>query len=242
MITYQEAKTPKKMFRTGIFTILVIAIDDEWVNASISEFILQDFDCTATADIDRIAEIMIEESPDLVLIDVDLFQNFDGDKRLLRRLRTEEGLLIIGLVSENQLQDITFALGLDDFIIKPCRPCEVVARARHLFWLNSNVDNDNLIKYGDLLMDLTSYEVYVGNRLINLSFKEYELLKVLVNNRGRVMSRQVLLDKIWGYDYYGGDRTVDVHIRRLRSKIEDANHSFIDTVRNVGYRFKTSSS
>jgi two-component system alkaline phosphatase synthesis response regulator PhoP len=80
--------------------------------------------------------------------------------------------------------------------------------------------------------------VYVGTRLVNLTFMEYELLKFLATNKGRVFSRSKLLDEIWGYDYYGGDRTVDVHIRRLRSKIEDATHTFISTVRNIGYRFK----
>ena len=77
----------------------------------------------------------------------------------------------------------------------------------------------------------------MDNRIIDLTFKEYELLKLMATNRGRVFTRDNLLDKIWGYDYFGGDRTVDVHIRRLRSKIEDANHSYIETVRNIGYKF-----
>ena len=101
-----------------------------------------------------------------------------------------------------------------------------------------NIDGGNLIKHGDLVLDLIKYEVSVAGRLIDLSFKEYELLKILISNKGRVLNRQTLLDKVWGYDYYGGDRTVDVHIRRLRSKIEDADHEFIQTVRNVGYKFK----
>ena len=74
--------------------------------------------------------------------------------------------------------------------------------------------------------------------MIELTFKEYELLKFLASHQGRVYTREALLNKVWGYDYYGGDRTVDVHIRRLRSKIEDAKHTFIETVRNIGYRFK----
>ena len=74
--------------------------------------------------------------------------------------------------------------------------------------------------------------------VVELTFKEYELLKFLAGNKGRVCTRETLLDKVWGYDYYGGDRTVDVHVRRLRSKIEDSKHIFIDTVRNIGYRFR----
>ncbi|MFA5148449.1 MAG: winged helix-turn-helix domain-containing protein, partial [Candidatus Omnitrophota bacterium] len=93
------------------------------------------------------------------------------------------------------------------------------------------------IKAGDLLIDVSRYEVTVNGGKIELTFKEYELLKFLASNKGRVYSRDQLLDKIWGYDYYGGTRTVDVHIRRLRSKIEDRRHTFIETIRNIGYKF-----
>ena len=79
------------------------------------------------------------------------------------------------------------------------------------------------------------------NRVIELTFKEYELLLYLAGNKGRVFTRESLLNKVWGYDLFGGDRTVDVHIRRLRSKIEDPEHTFIETVRNIGYRFKKNS-
>ena len=77
----------------------------------------------------------------------------------------------------------------------------------------------------------------MGCKVVELTFKEYELLKFLASNRGRVYTREALLNKVWGYDYYGGDRTVDVHVRRLRSKIEDSKRTFIETVRNIGYRF-----
>ena len=97
---------------------------------------------------------------------------------------------------------------------------------------------DTIIKAGDLAIDPIRCEVEVGGRLMALTFKEYELLKLLATNKGKVFTREALLNEIWGYDYYGGDRTVDVHIRRLRSKIEDPEHSFIDTVRNIGYKFK----
>ena len=88
------------------------------------------------------------------------------------------------------------------------------------------------------MIDIARCEVSVGGRLVMLTFKEYQLLKFLASNRGTVFTRDALLNKVWGYDFFGGDRTVDVHIRRLRSKIEDANHAFIETVRNIGYRFR----
>jgi two-component system alkaline phosphatase synthesis response regulator PhoP len=94
-----------------------------------------------------------------------------------------------------------------------------------------------LISAGDLVIDPERYDVYVANKAVLLTFKEYELLKLLASNPGRVYSREALLEQVWGYQYFGGTRTVDVHVRRLRSKIEDATHTFIDTVWNVGYRF-----
>jgi two-component system alkaline phosphatase synthesis response regulator PhoP len=93
------------------------------------------------------------------------------------------------------------------------------------------------VRCGDLVIDLDNCEVTVAGRLITLTFKEYELLRFMAAIPGRVFTRDALLDEVWGHDYFGGDRTVDVHIRRLRSKIEDSTHTFIDTVRNIGYRF-----
>ena len=95
-----------------------------------------------------------------------------------------------------------------------------------------------MIRVGDLAIDLSRYEVTQGGRRMELTFKEYELLKFFATNPGKVFSREHLLNAVWGYDYYGGTRTVDVHIRRLRSKIENGPVLFIDTVRNVGYRFR----
>ena len=95
-----------------------------------------------------------------------------------------------------------------------------------------------MIRAGDLVIDLANCEVRVEGKIVELTFKEYELLKFLAKDRGRVFTREALLNKVWGYDYFGGDRTVDVHVRRLRSKIELSGQTFIETVRNIGYRFK----
>jgi DNA-binding response OmpR family regulator len=95
-----------------------------------------------------------------------------------------------------------------------------------------------MVRVGDMTINAANFEVSVGGRRVSLRFKEYELLLLMAANPGRVYSREALLNKVWGYDYLGGTRTVDVHIRRLRSKIEDAEHTFIETVWQVGYRFK----
>ena len=95
-----------------------------------------------------------------------------------------------------------------------------------------------MIRAGSLVINPSTYEVSLRGKRVNLRFKEYELLRLLATNPGRVYSREALLSSIWGYDYFGGTRTVDVHIRRLRSKIEDAEHPYIETIWNVGYRFR----
>ena len=126
---------------------------------------------------------------------------------------------------------------IDDFVMRPYRLSELEIRIKKLLRREST-DASEQIKRGDLVIDLAKCEVSVAGRPILLTFKEYQLLKFLAGNQGRVFSRDALLNKVWGYEYYGGDRTVDVHIKRLRSKIEDANHAFIETVRNIGYRLK----
>ena len=99
-------------------------------------------------------------------------------------------------------------------------------------------DRGDLVRQGDLVINRVNYEVSLRGRRLNLRFKEYELLLLMATTPGRVYTREALLERIWGYDYLGGTRTVDVHIRRLRSKIEDADHTFIETVWQVGYRFR----
>ena len=96
-----------------------------------------------------------------------------------------------------------------------------------------------MIRAGDLVLDLDRYDVTLMGRKVLLTYKEYQMLVLLASNPGRGYTRESLLIEVWGYDYFGGTRTVDVHIRRLRSKIEDASNSFIETIWNVGYRFKT---
>jgi DNA-binding response OmpR family regulator len=127
---------------------------------------------------------------------------------------------------------------VDDYVRSKGAPDDLVVRVRRLLWKRHRVDSRNVLKCGDLVMDLGNYTVQIGGRTVDLTYKEYELLRFLATNRDRVYSRETLLNKVWGYDFYGGARTVDVHVRRLRSKIEDRHHTFIETVRNVGYRFR----
>ena len=146
---------------------------------------------------------------------------------------------VLGLVRPGQLREIDASLGLDDFVLVPADPGEVVARLALLYARHrSRSANEDEIHVGDLRINLARYEVWVGVRQVTLTFKEYELLRILASRPGHVFTRNTLLDVVWGYDYFGGTRTVDVHVRRLRSKIEDPSHTFVETVRNVGYRLR----
>lgn len=146
---------------------------------------------------------------------------------------------VLGLVRPGQLREIEASLGLDDFVLVPADPAEVIARLALLYARHrARSANEDEINVGDLRINLARYEVWVGVRQVTLTFKEYELLRILASRPGHVFTRNTLLDVVWGYDYFGGTRTVDVHVRRLRSKIEDPTHTFVETVRNVGYRLR----
>lgn len=143
----------------------------------------------------------------------------------------------IAVLRSDQIASFDFQAGFDDFIVYPALADEVAARVKRVIWLKSGIESDNVLRAADLHIDLSNYKVYVAGKPVDLTYKEYELLRFLASNRDKVFTREALLNRVWGYDFYGGARTVDVHVRRLRSKIEDRGHTFIETVRNVGYRF-----
>lgn len=142
---------------------------------------------------------------------------------------------VLAIVPSEMSPVVAASVAIDDFAVAGADPEEIRTRVRRL--ASTSPSGGEIVRRGDLTIDTTTCEVSLSGTLIELTFKEYELLKFLAAHPGRVHSREALLNSVWGYDYYGGDRTVDVHIRRLRSKIEDASHTFIDTVRNIGYRF-----
>jgi DNA-binding response OmpR family regulator len=147
------------------------------------------------------------------------------------------GVPVIAAISWDLLRTPNVQIGADDVIVVPWRLGELRLRIARLLDKKTPPPEASLINAGDLVIDPERYDVYVASKPVLLTFKEYELLKLLSSNPGRVYSREALLEQVWGYQYFGGTRTVDVHVRRLRSKIEDATHTFIDTVWNVGYRF-----
>ena len=189
---------------------------------------------------DTTAHLEGETPPDAVLINL-IHQPNDALARelLAGDLRLGQTATIV-LLAPEQVESFDSGLAADDFLVWPASSAELVVRLRRALWRRTGVDSNSAVRCGDLVMDLSSYRVFLSGRAIDLTYKEYELLRFLASHPDRVFTRETLLNRVWGYEFYGGARTVDVHIRRLRSKVEDANHSFIETVRNVGYRFKAS--
>lgn len=179
-----------------------------------------------------------DEEYDLAVIDLGSVGEDRTAASLIDSVGGAETKPVIVVAGPDQINAFDPIRDVDDYVRLRGAPDDLVVRVRRLLWKKHRVDSRNVLKCGDLVMDLGNYTVQVGGRTVELTYKEYELLRFLATNRDRVYSRETLLNKVWGYDFYGGARTVDVHVRRLRSKIEDRHHTFIETVRNVGYRFR----
>jgi DNA-binding response OmpR family regulator len=143
-------------------------------------------------------------------------------------------LLVNGAqIGELELRDDLF----DDFCLAPFHPRELEARLKHLFWRTGRGTRPELVEYGPLVLNLETYQAAIDGEPLDLTYMEYELLKFLASHPGKVFTRETLLSRVWGYEYYGGARTVDVHVRRLRAKLGEEHAGLIHTVRSVGYRF-----
>ena len=192
----------------------------------------------AFAALDDVLHDAGDETPALLLISLLGRPDAAAVRNLLRSSEMPHGVASLALLRADDLAGLDFGAGFDDFIVFPVTSEELTARVRRAIWVKSGVESDNTLRAEDLHIDLSNYKVFVAGRPVDLTYKEYELLRFLAQNPDKVFTREALLNRVWGYEYYGGARTVDVHIRRLRSKIEDRTHTFIETVRNVGYRFR----
>ena len=152
-----------------------------------------------------------------------------------RRLRST---VVMAIVPDHHLTSFSLRDEVDDFVVAPLREAELRARLTRLFARIHEAPSATAVVAGELTIDPATYDVTLSGARVDLTLKEYELLKYLVTNPGRVFTRDQLLDSVWGYDYVGGTRTVDVHIRRLRAKLGELGETAIDTVRGVGYSFR----
>jgi len=180
------------------------------------------------------------ERPSLVLLDI-MLPGIDGLEvcRRLKGDRMTSNIPIIMLTARGDEVDkiLGLELGADDYITKPFSVRELGARVKSLLRrvAPQQESEPQTLRSSDIMIDITNYEAFKGGEKLSLTLKEFELLKVLVLSRGKVLTRDFLLDRIWGYEFYGETRTVDVHIRHLRQKLGE--EPYIETVRGVGYRF-----
>ncbi|MER8183197.1 response regulator transcription factor [Kitasatospora sp. NPDC094015] len=180
------------------------------------------------------------DTPSADVILVDGRRDLPQIRSLCQLLRsTGIGCPLILVVTEGGLAAVTAEWGIDDVLLDTAGPAEVEARLRLATGrLQVSVDDSPMeIRNGDLSVDEATYSAKLKGRVLDLTFKEFELLKYLAQHPGRVFTRAQLLQEVWGYDYFGGTRTVDVHVRRLRAKLGVEHEQLIGTVRNVGYRF-----
>ncbi|MFF8774063.1 response regulator transcription factor [Kitasatospora sp. NPDC015120] len=180
------------------------------------------------------------DTPSADVILVDGRRDLPQIRSLCQLLRsTGIGCPLILVVTEGGLAAVTADWGIDDVLLDTAGPAEVEARLRlALGRLQVTTDDSpGEIRSGDLSVDEATYSAKLKGRVLDLTFKEFELLKYLAQHPGRVFTRAQLLQEVWGYDYFGGTRTVDVHVRRLRAKLGVEHEGLIGTVRNVGYRF-----
>ena len=214
--------------------VLLLATSDELPYFKCLE--ASGFTVSVAQDLPELKSLALDIGSGLILVNLALIPT-DEQHDLLQHCKDSQ-IPVISIISPDHNHAIDPFLAVEDFIFHPPSDTELKARVNRALWKNGSWDTTQIIRVGDLTIDQERYDITVDGRRVILTFKEYQLLCLLATNEGRVHTREQLLRRIWGYDYFGGTRTVDVHIRRLRSKLEDAGHLFIETVRNVGYRFR----
>jgi DNA-binding response OmpR family regulator len=222
----------------GQRNLLVIGRESESLAGLNSGLAESGFYCSVIPYREEIIERISEQPPDAVIIEVNGYVRASEMRSFINRIKHISGIPVLALAVAGIFEEIGDSEDIDDFLMSPYNAEELALRLRRLLQRNEIAEAGEIIGFDGLKIDLARCEVTVSGKKVELTFKEYELLKFLAANPGRVHTREALLDKVWGLDYFGGDRTVDVHIRRLRSKIDTPDNEFIETVRNIGYKFR----
>ena len=222
----------------------ILVVDDEQSIRELLEFNLKKNGYETLTAADGLEALQKAEGTDLILLDL-MLPEIDGIE-VRRRLKTAARTAYIPIImltakAEEVDRIIGLEMGADDYVAKPFSMRELMARIKAVLRRSSSSDrnNSNVLVIGRLKIDFASYQVWLADASVPLTPKEFDLLKLLVTNQGRAFSRDELLERVWGYEYYGDTRTVDVHIRHLRSKLaaDEALSNAIETVRGVGYLF-----
>jgi DNA-binding response OmpR family regulator len=224
----------------GTIGKVLIVDDDENICEVIKMYVQSSGYDTRVCHDGKEAEVVFSEyKPDLVLLDI-MLPHIDGID-VLKWIRKEREIPVIMLTAKGETFDkvLGLELGADDYIVKPFEPKELLARIKAVL-RRYNVDSDNkeVLKFQQLTIDINSYIVIYKDDEIKMPPKEFELLYYLANNKNRVFTREQLLCEVWGYDYPGDSRTVDVHVKRLREKLQGGPNWQIETVWGVGYKFE----
>jgi two-component system, OmpR family, alkaline phosphatase synthesis response regulator PhoP len=221
-----------------VFSIAVVSNQAELLRTVQSALAQSDYRVRTLPHGESSFDDLTQEPPYVLIFDHGDGGHLDEWRALGEQEVIRDHTALIALLQPEQPYLLEAQPAPDDFVLWPAGAGELLMRVRAILRRRANVDSENVLRCGDLLLDLANYKVMLEGRAVELTFKEYELLRFLASNPEKVFTREALLNRVWGYDYFGGARTVDVHIRRLRSKIEDRGHSFIETIRSVGYRFK----
>lgn len=184
-------------------------------------------------------EELTRRPPTVVVIDAgEELDRANQCRRRLGRFAPLEETPTLLVVELGKLPSLDFSVGFDDFVLKPIVPVELYARIRQVDWKTAAFGSEESIKVGHLVIDVAGYEAQYHGRRLDLTHQEFELLRFLAQHRGRVFTRDQLLQKVWGYDYAGSTRTVDIHVRRIRAKLGPTAGGLVETVRHVGYKMR----
>ncbi|MCY3712776.1 MAG: response regulator [Gemmatimonadetes bacterium] len=219
----------------------ILVVDDEPDIVEIIQYNLEKsgFDVIVAGDGPAALEKVRDETPDLIVLDL-MLPGLEGTDvcRILKQDERTRSIPILMLTAKSEEIDriIGLELGADDYVVKPFSPREIALRIRNILRRRSALETPGPVRAGPLVIDVEGHHVSVSGSTVSLTATEFKLLATLFQRRGRVQTREELLDVVWGYDYMGYGRTVDAHIKRLREKLGEAA-GMVETVRGVGYRF-----
>ncbi|AVQ27227.1 MULTISPECIES: response regulator transcription factor [Fusobacterium] len=215
----------------------ILVVDDEWkIRKLIKDYLVREgYSVDEAGDGEEGLELFFQTTYDIVILDI-MMPKIDGWS-VCRKIREESQVPIIMLTARADESDQLFGFELetDEYMIKPFNPKLLVAKVKALLRRDGKIVDKTYLEFGDLVIDTSKREVKLGDVVLELTPKEYDLLYFFIENKGLALSREKILNSVWGWDYFGDSRTVDTHIKRLRKKIGD---NFIQTVRGFGYKFE----
>lgn len=215
----------------------ILVVDDEWkIRKLIKDYLVREgYSVDEAGDGEEGLDLFFQTTYDIVILDI-MMPKIDGWS-VCRKIREESQVPIIMLTARADESDQLFGFELetDEYMIKPFNPKLLVAKVKALLRRDGKIVDKTYLEFGDLVIDTSKREVKLGDVVLELTPKEYDLLYFFIENKGLALSREKILNSVWGWDYFGDSRTVDTHIKRLRKKIGD---NFIQTVRGFGYKFE----